>query len=257
MATHPRVFLPGKSMDTGAERAGLQLFMGSQRVKHSKTHAHMLIWDIYKKRIFIFIWNSSLTWHPVFYLTTLLTKPPGAPPSRPAREFSQPGKNWGLGASLSSARFHCHYHCLMTINTPTREALCAKLCVGHSLGMMYGSNVCVSVCVCVCGNVHTSLCGDKVGISSNVHVKIKLLTCSEEIETFTGLWPRKLIPAFFFLREKKLRTTWTFNNREMVPLGNSYTMKCGTDIKNDIMKEYMLTVGKYSWCQKKLIKQIQ
>ena len=32
----------------------------------------------------------------------------------------------------------------------------------------------------------------------------------------------------------------------MVPLGNSYTMKCGTDIKNDIMKEYMLTVGKYS-----------
>ena len=93
----------------------------------------------------------------------------------------------------------------MTINAPTREALCAKLCVGHSLGTVYGSNVCVSVCVC--GNVHTSLCGDEVGISSNVHVKIKLLTCSEEIETFTGLWPRRLIPAFFFLREKKLRTT--------------------------------------------------
>ena len=29
----------------------------------------------------------------------------------------------------------------------------------------------------------------------------------------------------------------------MVPLGNAYTMKCGTDIKNDIMKEYILTVN--------------
>ena len=63
--------------------------------------------------------------------------------------------------------------------------------------------MCACLCVCVRGNVHTSLHGDEVGISSSVHVKIKLLMGSEEIETFTGLWPKKLIPAFFLSEEKK------------------------------------------------------
>ena len=95
----------------------------------------------------------------------------------------------------------------MAINTPLEKLLCAKLHVGHSLGTVRGSNVCVSVCVCVRGNIHTSLRGDEVGISSNVHVKIKLLMGSEEIETFTGLWPKKLIPAFFLSEKKKKLTT--------------------------------------------------
>lgn len=49
----------------------------------------MLIGDLLiLKELFTFIWSSRLTGGPVFYLTSLLTQPPGAPGSRPAGEFS-------------------------------------------------------------------------------------------------------------------------------------------------------------------------
>ena len=49
MATHPRVFLPGKSMDRGAERAGLQQFMGFKESDTTR-HTDMCLFGTHTKR---------------------------------------------------------------------------------------------------------------------------------------------------------------------------------------------------------------